>query len=322
MKFNNAKEAIQKLSDLTGFSIKIANQPIPKRKLGKTGLQVGIFSLGGQGALEGQSDKKEMVKIIQRAYELGVNYFDTSPVYGPSEDFYGAAISEFRNNIILGTKSDKRDRDNALKDLEESLNRLNTDYIDVWQIHNIKDNEEVDEIFSQNGAIQAFTEMKEQGVIKYIGITGHECPLPLLEAMKRFDFDTVLCPINPADVHVNPSFKKELLPTANQKNIGIIGMKIFSQGYIFHPEGIKTTWEPLFYAMSQPISTVIVGCDSTEQLEENITLSKGFYQLDQKILQEIEKKTEGVEERGAFFRKSFGGYGSQEKLDVLTIFEK
>lgn len=138
MKFQSSQDALQKLSDITGYSIKIANTTLPKRKLGKTGFEVGIFSLGGQGALEQQRDEDEMVEIIQRAYDLGVNYFDTSPIYGPSEDYYGKAIPGFRNDIVLATKSDKRDRDGALRDMENSLKRLNTDWIDVWQIHHIE----------------------------------------------------------------------------------------------------------------------------------------------------------------------------------------
>jgi predicted aldo/keto reductase-like oxidoreductase len=170
--------------------------------------------------------------------------------------------------------------------------------------------------------MEAFTEMKEQGVVKYLGITGHEDPEVLAEAIKRYPFDTVLCISNPADVHVKPSFKDTLYPVANEHEMGIIGMKVFAQGYIFHPEGIQTTWEPLFYAMSQPISTVIVGCDSMEQLEENIALTKGFYQLSKAQMAEIEALAKGKEKRGAFFRKKFGGYSSQNQLDKMVIFEK
>lgn len=322
MRFSTFEEAMEKLAEFTGATIKVANQSIPKRKLGKTGYEVGIFSLGGQGALEHQQDKEEMVEIIQRAYELGVNYFDTSPIYGPSEDYYGAAIPSFRQDIVLATKSDKRDRDGALKDIEKSLKRLNTDWIDIWQIHHIENMEEVEEVFGPGGALEAFVEMKDQGVVKNIGITGHEDPIPLIEMMNRHPFDTVLCISNPADAHVDPSFKDALYPIANQKNMGIIGMKVFAQGYIFHPEGISTTWEPLFYAMSQPISTVIVGCDSVSQLEENVALARGFYQLNQEQLNKIETIVKGTEKRGAFFRKEFGGYDSREKLEKLIILEK
>jgi aryl-alcohol dehydrogenase-like predicted oxidoreductase len=320
--FKTTTEAIQALANYKQHRIKIAETSIPKRKLGQTGLEVGIFSLGGQGALESQRDKEEMAEIIQRAYELGVNYFDTSPIYGPSEDYYGYAIPNFRSNIILATKSDKRNRDGALEDIENSLKRLNTDWIDIWQIHHVDKMEEVEEIFGPGGALEAFKEMKDQGVAKHIGITGHEDPRILVEMLRRFPFETVLCIANAADCHVYPSFEQVLYPAANQIGAGIIGMKIFAQGYIFHPDGITTTWEPLYYAMSQPISTIIVGCDSVAQLEENVALTKGFYQLNEKQLDEIRNKTKKYQERGAFFRKEFGGYQSQEKLKKLIIFEK
>jgi aryl-alcohol dehydrogenase-like predicted oxidoreductase len=322
MRFNKVEEALQHLADMTGRKIKVANQPMPTRILGKTGFEIGIFSLGGQGALEQQRDKKDMVEIIQRAHELGVSYFDTSPIYGPSEDYYGAIIPSIRDSVVLATKSEKRDRDGALRDIENSLKRLNTDWIDVWQIHHIENQEEVDQVFSKGGALEAFIEMKEQGVVSSIGITGHESPEPLLEMMRRYSFDTVLCVANPADANVKPSFREELFPVANEQNMGIIGMKVFAQGYLFHPEGITTIWEPLFYSMSLPLSTVIVGCDSVEQLEENVALAKGFYQLGEEVMREIEERTKGNEERGAFFRSEFGGYASREKLDKLTIFEK
>jgi len=322
LQFKTANQALQTLADLKQCRIKIADIDIPKRKLGNTGLEVGIFSLGGQGALEHQRDKEEMAEIITRAYELGVNYFDTSPIYGPSEDYYGHAIPSFRNDIILATKSDKRDGDGALKDIEKSLERLKTDWIDVWQIHHVDNMEEVEQIFGPGGALEAFKQMKDEGVVKNIGITGHEDPEVLVEMLNRFPFDTVLCVANAADVNVDPSFESTLYPVANEMNVGIIGMKVFAQGYIFHPDGIKTTWEPLYYAMSQPISTVIVGCDSVAQLEENVALAKGFYKLSPEQLEEIQNQTKSYTKRGAFFRSEFGGYSSQEKLKKLVVFEK
>ncbi len=153
---------------------------MPKRKLGKTGYDVGVFSLGGQGSLETQ---KGNIDIIIRAYELGVNYFDTSPIYGPSEDLYGKALAGFRNKIFLATKTEKRDRDGALKDIEKSLKRLKTDYIDLWQIHHLENHDEINKICGKNGALKALLEMKEQGVVKFLGITGHEDPKPLLEIL-------------------------------------------------------------------------------------------------------------------------------------------
>jgi len=293
-----------------------AKNKIPTRKLGKTGFNCTIIGLGGQGSLETQGKEKNCVEIIQRAYELGINYFDTSPIYGPSEDYYGKAISDFRKKIFLATKTDDRTRDGSLKFLEKSLKRLKTDYIDLWQLHHLDRMEEVDEITAKGGALEALIEMQEQGVVKHLGFTGHENPKLLVEMSKRHDFDTVLCALNAADKHIKPSFIEELLPIANRKKLGIIGMKVFAQGYIFDrtKRGIITTWEPIHYSLSLPISTIIVGVDTVSQLEENVIIVKGFSQLSKEQMSEIEEKTKHYARRAAFFRSKFGGYSSRDKL--------
>lgn len=290
------------------------NVPLPTRPLGSTGQQVTIFGLGGQGSLETQGGEKNCINIIQIAYELGVNYFDTAPIYGPSEDYYGKAIKNFRKNIFLATKTDDRTRDGSLSLLETSLKRLKTDYIDLWQIHHLDRMSEIDQVSAKNGALQALIEMKEEGVVKNIGITGHERPSILQEMMKRHDFDAVLCPVNAADIHMKKPFIKTVLPDAQRRGVGIIGMKVFAQGHIFDEKGLTTTWAPLSYAISQPVSTVIVGCDSPEQLRANVAVAKSFTQLGKEKLREIESMTKGYERRACFFRSEYGGYPSQKKL--------
>ena len=321
IRFSCTNEAIQFLSDLKQIRVRIAkNIPMPKRSLGATGYSVGSFSLGGQGSLESQKDAENSIKIIERAYELGVNYFDTSPIYGPSEDYYGKALQGIRNNIFLASKTDKRDRDGSLKEIEKSLKRLNTDYLDLWQIHHLESIEEAKKATGKNGALQALIEMKEQGVVRNLGFTGHDHPDALLHMMMSYPFDTMLCPVNVADVHMKESFINDVIPEANRKRMGIIGMKVFSQGHIFHPDGITTTWEPIIYALSQNISTIIVGCDTVEQLEENIAITKAFYKLTNGQQTNIESRTKEHLERSNFFRREFGGYSSHEKLgDPYTI---
>jgi len=260
IKFSSINEAIQFLSDLKQSRIKIAQSVrMPQRSLGATGYSVGILSLGGQGSLESQGNNNNSIKIIRRAYELGVNYFDTSPVYGPSEDYYGEALQDIRQNIFLASKTDKRDRDGSLKEIEKSLRRLKTDYLDFWQIHHLENTEEVKKVCDDNGALKALIEMKEQGVVKNIGFTGHDHPDALISMMKKYPFDTILLPVNVGDVHMKQSFINDVIPDANRKRMGIIGMKVFAQGFVFHPKGITTTWEPLIYALSQNINTIIVG---------------------------------------------------------------
>ncbi|MBD3407230.1 MAG: aldo/keto reductase [Candidatus Lokiarchaeota archaeon] len=294
---------------------------IPQRPLGKTRTKVGILSLGGQGALETHRGRQDdMVNIINRAYELGINYFDTSPVYGPSEDYYGNAMKGWRNNVFLASKTHDRSYDGSMRLIEKSLKRLKTDYIDLWQIHHIENIGEVNEVTSQGGALEALVEMKEQGVVKNLGFTGHEHPKPLIELANRFDFDTALIPLNAADKHVDPSFIKTFIPVANRRKLGIIGMKVFAQGYIFHPKGITTAWETLSYSMSLPISTIIVGCDNIAQLEENVAIARSFKPLTSSQMQHIEGKSKGYVKRSQFFRSKFGGYDSRDDLgDPHTV---
>ena len=289
---------------------------MPKRRLGKTNYDVGLFSLGGQGSLESHGNEKNCIEIIQQAYKLGVNYFDTSPIYDKSEIYYGKAIKDFRPKIFLATKTDKRDRDGSLREIEKSLKRLKTDYIDLWQIHHLENLNEVNKITGKNGALKALTEMQEQGVVKNLGVTGHEHPSVLLEITKRHDFDTVLCPINVGDKTMKNPFIDTIVKEASKKNMGIIGMKIFSQGYATR-EARFSSWELISYALSQDISTIIVGTDNIEQLEDNIAISKSFKKLKNKQLQDLEQRAENYKREICFFRREFGGYDSRDKLPPL-----
>jgi len=287
---------------------------IPTRKLGKTGFDVPIVSLGGQGSLETQGNEKKSIEIIQKAYELGIKYFDTSPIYNNSELHCGKAMKGWRNNIFLTTKTDFRDRDGSLREIEKSLKRLKTDYIDLWQIHHLDTMAEVNQVTGKNGALEALLEMQEQGVVKHLGITSHSHPPLLVEMMKRHDFATALCPVNPGDMSMDPPFIKTVLKEAKKRNVGIIGMKIFAQGFIFHPKAATTAWEPLTYALSQDVSTVVLGIDNIAQLEENIAIAKNFRPMDKKIQKELEEKTKPHTRRACFFRRKYGGYDSKDKL--------
>jgi len=246
---------------------------------------------------------------------LGVNYFDTSPIYNSSEEYCGKAMVGWRDKIFLASKTDKRDRDGSLRELEKSLKRLKTDYLDLWQIHHLDTMDEVNQTTRKSGALEALIEMKEQGVIKHIGVTSHSHPPLLVEMMKRHPFDTVLCPVNPGDMAMDPPFIKTVLKEAKKRNVGVVGMKVFAQGFLFHPKGVTTAWEPITYALSQDISTIVVGIDTIAQLEENIAIAKNFTTMDKKIQRELEEKTKPHKRRACFFRRAYGGYDSKEELD-------
>src|SRR5512136_3145317 len=272
---------------------------MPTRNLGRTGYRVGIFSLGGQAAVEQPNNEAVAVPIVERALDLGVNYIDTSARYGGaerwSERYIGQVMKRRRSEAFLASKSHDRTRDGSLRLLEKSLQLLQTDHVDLWQLHNLSKKEEVEQIFAADGAVQALVKAREQGIVRFVGVTGHADPGVLMEAIRRFPFDTVLMALNAADPH-HMSFAKELLPLAVEKEMGIIGMKIPARGRILSswtpppPEeqrgsikatrpGTLTMRDAMRYVLSLPVSTVIVGCDTVGQLEENVAIAKAFTPL-------------------------------------------
>jgi predicted aldo/keto reductase-like oxidoreductase/predicted kinase len=278
---------------------------IPRRTLGKTGLEVSILGLGG-GALVGLKGKEHDRKaedLVQRSIELGINYIDTAPEYGPSEARVGAAVGSNRPSVILATKTQDRTRDGSLRLLEASLKALRTDYVDVWQIHHIDHADEVKAVLAKGGALEALEEAKSQGMTKYIGVTGHYDPRPLASLIKRHDFDTALLAMNAADVHGAHSFIEKVLPEATTKGMGVVCMKVTSMGRIFNPWNINNMKDALYYCLSLPVATAIVGVDDADQLMENVVLAKAFEKLSRSEMNRIEDLTKDYHEIANFFRK-------------------
>jgi hypothetical protein len=178
---------------------------MPTRNLGKTGYKVGIFSLGGQGSLERPNNEAVAVPIIERALDLGVNYIDTSSIYGGperwSEQYVGKVMAHRRNEAFLATKTKERSRDDSKRMIEKSLELLKTDHVDLWQLHDIGTMTDVNEVFAKGGALEALVEMQQQKVVRYLGITGHYRPEALMECIRRHPFDTILMAMNAADPH-------------------------------------------------------------------------------------------------------------------------
>src|SRR5512133_718380 len=197
---------------------------MPTRSLGKTGYKVGVLSLGGQATLEIKGREEESEKIIHRAIDLGINYIDTAASYGQgvSQLNIGRVMKTRRKEVWLSTKTHDRTYDGSMRLLEESLKNLQTDHLDTWQLHNVQTMDQLNQIFSDSGAIKAMEKAKSEGVVRNLGITGHFEPLVLLEGIKRYSFDSILMAVNAADVHYL-SFKNYLLPVAQEKGIAIIG---------------------------------------------------------------------------------------------------
>jgi predicted aldo/keto reductase-like oxidoreductase len=248
---------------------------ISKRSLGKTGIDVTILGLGGEGILRTSGYDKEAYDLINKAIDLGITYLESARAYSGSESYYGKALRERRKDIFLASKSHARDKKGALQHLRETLNNMNTDYLDLWQIHDVRTKEDTEEIFAPDGAIEAFREARDKGFVRFIGITGHHDPGILLGCIERFHFDTVLLPVNPAEPTYK-SFIGEVIPAANKKGMGIIGMKVYFRGLATKLPGVTSLERFYRYALSQPITTAVVGCDDLLQLEENVRFAASF----------------------------------------------
>jgi aryl-alcohol dehydrogenase-like predicted oxidoreductase len=216
-----------------------------------------------------------------------------------------------RDEVFLATKTHRRSRDESFRLLEESLASLQTDHLDLWQLHNIDSIEDLDQAFADDGAIHALVEAREQGIVKNLGITGHADPDLLIDGLGRFDFDTILLALNPSDKFHRP-FMDQLLPLANQKELGIIGMKIPARGRIFRDGGLTSMREAMTWTLSQPISTVIVGCDNIEQLEENVSIAADFKPLNSAQMAAIEEKVAGYPLEASFFKAGAAGFDQED----------
>lgn len=294
---------------------------MPTRSLGKTGHKVGILSLGGQATLEIKGREDESEKIINRAIDLGINYIDTAASYGGgvSQLNIGRVMKTRRKEVWLSTKTHDRTYDGSMRLLEESLKNLQTDHLDTWQLHNVQTMDQVNQIFSDTGAIKALEKAKSEGVVRNLGITGHFEPLVLREAIRRYHFDSILMALNAADVHYL-SFINYLLPEAQKLGMAIIGMKVTTRGRMLSTwvppaleeqnerlrtgkPGTITIKEALSYNMSLPVSTTIIGVDSVAQIEENVSIASEFSPLSKQEMQDIEFKTLPIVRQGLYFRR-------------------
>jgi aryl-alcohol dehydrogenase-like predicted oxidoreductase len=279
-----------------------ADGPLPRRPLGRTGQEVTLFGLGGEGVLRTHGRAAEAVRVIQRALDQGVNYFDTAPAYASSRDYYGAALGERRKQIFLASKTHERTRDGSLWLLEDSLRRLRTDYLDLWQLHDLRTPDDLDEIFSPGGALEALVEARAAGRVRHLGITGHHDPAILLEAMRRFDFDTVLVALNAADVH-HLSFIHTVLPEAARRGMGVIGMKVCAGGRLVGP-GRLAVDEAMGYVLSLPgVSNVIIGCQTPDEVDDNARAARQFVARSDPQLQTLEARTHRHADAFTYYKK-------------------
>ena len=259
----------------------VAADPIPRRKLGKTGLEVTILGLGG-ARIGTHRDEGEALRTIRHSYESGVNYFDSAAAgaYGLSQRRYGIAMEGVpRDRIIYGTKTRNRTYSHCELDLSQSLAGLRTDYLDLYQIHNVMHMEDIDQIFAPRGAMELVEKAKRDGKVRYVGFTGHMDPRVLAKMLEAYDWDTVLMPLSVTDgANEHLSFERTTLPKAVEKGLGVLAMKTTGVG-VLHEQGISSLEECLNYVWSLPISTAILGCSTPEQVDRDVMAARAHRKL-------------------------------------------
>lgn len=290
----------------TVSSISMPPQLMPERILGKTQVKLPILGLGGAGRtpLSRRGKERDAIELIEKALTLGIRYFDTAHSYGPSETYLGKILPQYRDRVYLNTKTAARDYDRAWQELEESLQDLNTDYLDSWQMHHVSFHEEVDKIFSPNGAMKAFQEAKEQGIVKYIGITGHHEPDVIAAALERGDFDTTLICLNAADIHHPRPFSTTVLPVAQAQNVGVIAMKVPAYGRLLQPHLLQGMEAAMGYSLSLPgVHCCVIAAENPAQLESNVKVAQEYQPLTPEAMTAIANLTVNAGEDGSFFRR-------------------
>lgn len=245
------------------------------RALGRTGAQVLPVSLGGEGVLRTTGRARQAVPVILEALRLGVRYCDTAPAYQQSQDYYGEAFRAAghgsRDRVLLASKCHERTRERALRLLDDSLRRLGTDHLDTWQMHDLRTMDELDVLTGQGGALEAALQAKSDGRIRFIGVTGHHDPEVLLEAMRRFPFDTVLVAINPADARHRP-FIPTVVADARKRQMGVVGMKALAAGRLL----AAAPCADLLRYTATHADTVVVGCSTIEEVRTNLAIASTF----------------------------------------------
>jgi uncharacterized protein len=243
------------------------------RPFGKTGESFPILSFGGQRIVdEHQCSEDEAIEIVNTAIDRGIRYFDTAWIYsaGQAETRLGKVVKHRRKEMWIATKTWDTSHDGALRQLETSLGRLQTDYVNEWRLHNVWDFARLDDFTGKGGALEAAIQAREQGMVRNISISCHTDPQILVEALNRFPFDSALVAASVLD-HFFMSFAEEFLPVANAKSVATIGMKVMGLGSLTHE-----VERSLRYAFSLPLSTVIVGMESMAQLEQNLRIAEAF----------------------------------------------
>jgi len=246
-----------------------------QRCLGRTTVSTSLLGLGGNRLLATPGRFPEAQRLVSAALAMGVTYFDTARLYPESEVYLGRSLGPRRQQVFLATKTHARDSAGAMVHLEESLRRLKTDHVDLWQLHDVRTASDLNQIFRAGGAVEALDAARQAGTVRFLGVTGHRDPEVMRECLERFDFDVVMVPVNAAEPQYR-SFLDSVIPVARAKGIGVVSMYPYCGGRITQLGHFESVEPYLRYTLSQSVSVALVGCDSAGQLEANVRYAERF----------------------------------------------
>jgi uncharacterized protein len=280
-----------------------AANSLPKRRLGKTAEMVSCIGFGSGSRFCSIPNEDDAQALLEKAFNFGINYFDTAgsytrrPIERLSEKRLGEFTKKRRKEIFLATKIDPRDKDGALRSVETSLKFLQTDHIDLIQIHSLSNLDDLERIGKADGVLAAIQQLKEQKVARFIG---HNDGAAMAEALRRHDFDTVLMSLNAAQsanpvaqrkMEPIPAFEQSALPVALQKNMGVLSMKVMGQGMLVGTgAGRASPAELLQFNLSQPVASVVIGCEQLAPLEQNVQAALNFTPISESGKQRLQEK--------------------------------
>jgi aryl-alcohol dehydrogenase-like predicted oxidoreductase len=266
---------------------------IPRKPFGRAKEKVSVIGLGGYSLGDAPS-LKEAIVLVHEAIDAGVNFFDNAWEYhgGRSEDWMGQALKGRRDKVFLMTKvcTHGRDKTVGLRQLEESLKRLQTDHLDLWQVHECVYDNDPERHFAKGGVIEALDEAKKAGKVRYVGFTGHKNPAIHLKMLSYdYPFDSVQMPLNAFDASYR-SFQKHVLPEVNKRGMAALGMKSLGGNGQPITKGVVTVEEALRYAMSLPVATTLSGIDSLAVLRQNLVIARGFKPMTAEEMEALRKR--------------------------------
>lgn len=274
---------------------------IATRALGRTGETPTIFGLGGEGVLRTYGYDRQAAAVIDAALDEGVTYFDSARAYAGSEQYYGANLRGRRDRIFLTSKVHDRTKRGALAMLDQTLSNLRTDHLDLWQLHDVREWEEIEQIGAVGGTFEAFVEAKRAGKTRFIGVTGHHDPEVLLAAVERFAFDTVLLPVNPCEAHAE-AFARVVAPAVQERGMGVIAMKVLCRGLLLQMPDAPDVRDLFAYALSQPVDLAIIGCDDVAQVGENAAAARAFTPMPVEEQSALESRVRPYSDRLLYYR--------------------